>query len=581
MHYDYTADFETTTEESDCRVWAYAFATIEDEPQITYGSNIEDFFEFIKSLDYNPKVYFHNLKFDGEYILHYLLTHGYEWVAKPKEATDCSFTSLITGNGLFYQIEVFFKKSGHKTKKVKFLDSLKILNFSVEKIAKDFGLPIQKLSIDYKLKREVGHILTKEEVDYISNDVGIMARALNMMFNRSLTRMTIGSNALADYKETQPKFKKLFPVVDVEVDSDIRKSYRGGWTYLNPDYANKMLGSGCVIDKNSMHPSQMYYQFLPVGWPIYFEGEYQEDPNYPLFVQGLSCAFKIKPNKLPCIQIKSGLIFKINEWLTSSNNELVNLTLTSLDLKLFLENYDVTDITWHGGWKFQTANGLFKDYIDHWTNEKIMAKQQGNGASYLISKLMMNSLYGKFGTNPVSIEKQPYLKDDVVHYRILEPETKKPVYIPMASFITAYSRYDIITNAQKIVDYSLEKYGENRFVYADTDSLHTTLSPDEVREIKGIDLDPYRLGAWDLESEFTRAKFLRQKCYMEEVGGELSVHIAGLPRELAKYMTFEAFRPGFRISDLGEEVIKGHEKLTYKHVQGGVILKETDFTIKE
>ncbi len=581
MHYDYTADFETTTDENDCRVWAYAVATIEDEPQITYGNSIEDFFNWISELDYNPKIYFHNLKFDGEFIINFLLNRGFEWVKTEKEAGEFTFLTLITGNGLFYKIEVYFNKtSNHKVKKVVFIDSLKLLNFSVEQIAKDFKLPIQKLSIDYKEKREMGHILTREEVDYISNDVGIMARALNVMFNRGLKKMTIGSNALNNYKGTQEKFKNLFPVMSLDLDRDIRKCYRGGWTYLNPNYKNRMLESGCVIDKNSMYPSQMYYQPLPVGRPCFYEGEYQEDPLYPLFVQSLSCSFELKPNKLPCIQIKSGSIFKVNEWLTSSNNELVNLTLTSLDLKLFLENYNVYDLTYYCGWKFRVANGLFNEYIDYWTNEKIKSKKEGNGANYLISKLMLNSLYGKFGTNPISITKQPYIEDDVVHYKIEEPEEKNPVYIPIAAFVTGYARTNIIRTAQLIVDYSLEKYGENRFVYSDTDSIHCLLPKSDLLEIPRLDLDPYRLGAWDCESEFDRAKFLRQKCYMEEIDGDLSVHVAGLPRKLAKYMTFENFHPGFNISELGEEVLKGNEKLTYKHVKGGVILKETDFTIK-
>lgn len=581
MNYDYTADFETTVDESDCRVWAYAIATIESEPQIQYGNSLDDFFEIWTELDYNPKVYFHNLKFDGEFIIHYLFTHGFEWVKDRKDAYEWTFTTMITGNGLFYKIEVYFNKTKHKVNKVTFLDSLKLLNFSVEKIAVDFGLPIRKLELDYKAKREVGHELTAHEIDYISNDVGIMARALNIMFDKGLTKMTIGSNALKSYKDTQAYFQRLYPVMGVELDTDIRKSYRGGWTYLNPDYKATELGSGCVIDKNSMYPSQMYYQPLPVGRPCFYEGQYELDPDYPLYIQNISCSFKLKPNKLPCIQIKSGSIFKVNEWLTSSNDELVNLCLTSLDLKLFLENYEVYDLSYHSGWKFKSANGLFNHYIDYWTSEKIEAKQNGNGANYLIAKLMMNSLYGKFGTNPVSVTKQPFVEDGVVRYKILDPETKEPIYIPMAAFITAYSRYNIISNAQKIVDYSVAKYGVNKFVYADTDSLHCLLSRDEIAEIPGFDLDPYRLGAWDVESEFSRAKFLRQKCYMEEVNGELSVHVAGLPRKLAKYMTFDNFRIGFNINELGEEVLRGNEKLSYKHVKGGVILQETDFTIKE
>lgn len=55
------------------------------------------------------------------------------------------------------------------------------------------------------------------------------------------------------------------------------------------------------------------------------------------------------------------------------------------------------------------------------------------------------------------------------------------------SFITAYGRNKTIRTAQKIMDYSLEKYGENRFIYADTDSLHTTLTIEELKQFCEID----------------------------------------------------------------------------------------------
>lgn len=583
MNLKLTADFETTVDESDCRVWAYALATIEDEPVITYGNSIDQFFDEICEFKTNLKIYFHNLKFDGEFILSYLLAHGFEWVENSKQAKEFTFTTLITSTGLFYKIEVYFKKSGHHTHKVTFLDSLKLLRFSVEEIAKDFKLPIQKLEIDYKEKRPIGHILTDQEIAYISNDVGIMARALNIMFTQGLTKITIGSNALADFKNTCADFRRLFPEFGKELDKDIRKAYRGGWTYLNPDYKEKMVGKGLVIDKNSMYPSQMYYEYLPVGRPVAFKGQYADDSTYPLYIQNISCSFKLKPNKLPCIQIKNGFVFKINEWLTSSKDQLVNLTLSSLDLQLFLENYDVEDLVYHNGWKFHSANGVFKEYIDKWTNSKIEAKQNGNTANYIISKLMLNNLYGKLGSSPISIAKQPYLDDNgVVHYKILPPDEKPPVYIPQAVFITSYARSNIIRTAQKIVDYSLAKYGKNLFVYSDTDSIHALITKEDLENLKAeIELDPYKLGAWDCETEFTRAKFLRQKCYMEEVDHELNVHIAGLPRQLAKFLNFDNFKIGFTTADLPQEQLAGYEKLTYKHVKGGVILKETDFTIKD
>ena len=103
----YAADFETTTDENDCRVWAYSLCNVEDHTDFRYGNNIDDFIEFCANPKINYKLWFHNLKFDGEFILFYLLKNGYEWVESRKKRTG-TFSTLISDMGLFYSIEVYF-----------------------------------------------------------------------------------------------------------------------------------------------------------------------------------------------------------------------------------------------------------------------------------------------------------------------------------------------------------------------------------------------------------------------------------------------------------------------------------------
>ena len=68
----YAADFETTTNPDDCRVWAWCICDIYDiESTISYGETIETFIEYIGKL--HGKIYFHNLKFDGAFIVDLLL----------------------------------------------------------------------------------------------------------------------------------------------------------------------------------------------------------------------------------------------------------------------------------------------------------------------------------------------------------------------------------------------------------------------------------------------------------------------------------------------------------------------------
>ena len=581
----FTADFETTTDPDDCRVWAYAISEIGDPDNFIYGNNIDEFMDWCARVK-NPRVYFHNLKFDGDFIIAWLLKEGFEYIQDKKERRDQTFTTLITDTGQFYSIEVYFKIWKKNVCKVTFYDSLKIFpNMGVDAVAKGFGLPISKLKIDYKAFREVGHQLTEEEIAYIKNDVTIMSMALEKMFAQGLTKMTIGSDALADYKARTPNFKYLFPVLDAETDAEIRRSYKGGFTYLNPKYQEKEVGAGIVYDKNSMYPSKCVHCFLPYGYPERFEGKYEFDSGFPLYVQNISCQFELKEGKIPSLQVKNHFAFKPNQYLTTSNGEMVDLTLTSVDLELFFKQYDVYNPVYKGGWKFKAAKGLFDTYVNHWTEMKIQSKKDGNRALYQTSKLMLNSLTGKFGLNPHCTTKQPVFVDDKVRYVTNDPETRDSIYVAVVSFITSYSREDIILSSQAITDWSKKKYGEDLYLYSDTDSIHLRVinHDEDIKELEQIlDVDDYKLNYWKLESEFQRGKYLHQKCYIEQdYDGIINVTVAGLPKKLSHLVNFDNFKIGFTTADFSDEEIgEAGRKLTYKHVEGGVILADTDFTIK-
>ena len=93
-----------------------------------------------------------------------------------------------------------------------------------------------------------------------------------------------------------------------------------------------------------------------------------------------------------------------------------------------------------------------------------------------------------------------------------------------------------------------------------------------------VQIDDFILGYWKLESKFKRGKFLRQKCYIEQdYEDHINVTVAGLPKRLGKYVNFDNFKIGFSLLASDDSI---DHKLTYKHVDGGVMLVETDFTIK-
>lgn len=552
----YTADFETTTDPTDCRVWAYGICEIGNPDNFTYGNDINGFMKWANEQG-KATVYFHNLKFDGEFILCWLFENGFKYVDDRRDLEKNTFTTLISDKGQFYSMEICFERKGKEKKSLTIYDSLKILPFSVAAIAKGFNLPISKLEIDYQETREIGHELTRQEIDYLRNDVDIVARALNTLFEQGLTKMTQGSNALYDYKQTvgTKNFNKWFPIPDY--DSDIRQSYKGGFTYLNPKFKELDLSEGIVLDVNSLYPSVMYYQPLPYGEGIFFKGKYKPDKIYNLYVQMFTCQFELKPGYIPTIQLKNNLSFIPTQYLESSNGEDVTLCLTNVDLDLFMEHYDVFNIEYHSGWKFKSTIGLFKDYIDKWNKVKMESTLNGNKAMRTLAKLMLNALYGKFALNPNVQSKIPWYDNGIVKYKLGEKETRDPIYIPVGTFITAWARYKTISSAQKVYD---------RFVYADTDSLH--LIGTEIPDM--LEVDPVKLGAWKHESTFTRARFIRQKSYIEEIDGVLNITCAGMPERCYQFVTWDNFHTGMSYAG----------KLGMTHVNGGIVLKDIPFSIK-
>lgn len=610
---EWIGDFETTTGkrkkvDGTTHVWACGLCEVGNPQNIVILKTLGEFLQWCENAPENDKVYFHNLRFDGAFIVQGLLERGFTFAAKPQDKASKTFTTLISDKGMWYQIEIFFSIKGKKVKKVTIQDSLKLIPLSVRQIAKSFNLPIKKGSIDYAAHDFLpeGSPLTPEEEEYLIHDVQIVEHAVNFFHEQGLNKMTIGSCALEEFKKLIKKkyFNMYFP--PPFYDEDVRKAYKGGFTYLNPIYRNKILGRMVILDVNSLYPSVMRGcggEILPYGTPIFYEGKYEEDTLYSLYVQKIRCSFKLKPGKIPTIQIKHSMYYQGNQYLTSSDGERPILYLTSVDLEIFLDHYDVYDIEYLSGWKFKgiNAGAIFGDYVDKWSEVKIKSKEEGNHGMYLIAKLFLNSLYGKFGSATSVASKEPYLDEDgKLRYRMGEAEEKEGIYIAMAAFITAWSRRKTITAAQMIEDNHRKKKSKARFVYADTDSLHIDLGGENEEEFLkhcGLDIHPTKLGAWDHEATAVKGKFLRQKCYMEkhiisekayrkamEDEDTIKIHytkegdqyfftkitVAGMPETCYEYVNFDNFKIGASYPG----------KLAHRTAIGGVVLEEIDFSIK-
>lgn len=573
----FVADFETTTIEEDCRVWAWALCEVDNINNKIFGNNLDDFMALCSKKE-NYKILMHKLEFDGLFLIAWLFKNGFTHTTEQSERRGKTFNTLINDKGIYYQIEVIFERKGKSINKVTFQNSYNLIPMSADKIAKNFRMPISKLEIDYDKERPAGHEMTEEEKAYISNDVEIIARAIHYFYENGLDKMTIGSCALAEYKNilTDRKFRMFFPPANY--DREVRESYHGGYNYLDPYFENRILSKGIVLDINATHAKSLYSCELPYGEPIFFRGEYQQDELYPLYVQAIRCQFKLKEGYIPTVQIRHGSDFNISEYLTHSGKTEVVLWLTSVDMEIFFKHYDVYNPEFFGGWKFKSCVGLFDEYIEKWNGIKMQAKKDENWALYTIAKGMLVALYGKFGTLPQVKSKIPYLDDKtgIIEYKDSYPKETDGVYLALASFVTAHSRKRIISAFQKIRDAHNEGKTKANVFYTDCDSLHIELNgEDESTFLKncGLEIDELELGKFKVEGRFQRGKYLRGKCYIQEIEEnrehKLKITVAGMPESCYNQVTFENFKIG--------TTYKG--KLAPQRVPGGVILGDIDFTL--
>lgn len=556
----YTADFETTTKRDDCRVWAWATCEVGRFDKVSYGIDIESFLTWCKT-HAGSRIYFHNLKFDGKFLLHHMLSNGWRWIPVKEECSNNTFTTLISDMSQFYSIKLWFTES----KCVEFMDSLKVIPLPIAAIPKAFGFQDEetKGEIDYREDREVGHKLSGEEQEYIRRDVVIAARALEIMFDQGMKRMTAGSNAFKDYQNIiggKLRFRDWFPEPDYDKDLRDGGCYKGGFTMANPRFAGKILGVGRSYDVNSLYPSVMasaHGETLPYGKPIYYDGAYEKDEEYPLYIQFFEADFKVKADHIPCMQLKGNSIFGQTEYIRDSKGMQV-MCLTSVDLEMLFEQYDVFDIRYLRGYKFKASDCLFKDYVDKWTEIKTKASIEGNQGMRTIAKLQLNSLYGKLATNPIKVSRRPVLEDGIVKFPLLPEEYGEAQYLPAGAFITSYARAFTVRAAQANYD---------RWVYSDTDSNYFlgTEPP------KDMEVDDVKLGAWKMENEFSRIKCLRAKAYCYETEEGLTVHCAGMPAKCHSGVTMENFEFGESFSG----------KLRPVDVSGGTILEDAYYTLHE
>lgn len=618
----YACDFETTTGAVSTewtRVWSFCADEIgKYDPEI-YGS-IEEFFDWCADVDKGTRkrLYFHNLKFDGNFIMWHLQNVlGFETrisaktgsMEKPENLINGEMSYIINDTGKWYYLA--FK---YKNILVECRDSLKLLPFTLAEVGKGFCKKYKKSTMEYDDKSSLGGC-SPEDIEYIKNDVLVLSEALSFIMKLNgeespfdpIRSLTIGGACYQEFKKSIYGDKKLVEIKlnetilpeecrYLDMDSYIRSGYRGGYCYVNPVFQGKILDQkGFTADVNSLYPYAMTTAYsgnwFPFGKGKYCKGRPTDkeisDIHYYFYMR-INVSFELRPGYVPTIQKKNSFLYVQNTYLESSrimnyatgtyigDPQMVELTLSKDDWILFERHYRILKIEYLDYIVFGTIAQLFDFYIEKYAQ----IKRESSGPVRSLSKLFQNDLYGQMSKSDNSTFKVVLTdrnEDGGLKFEDIEAHEKKPVNIAIGACITAKARYHQITTIQNNLE---------RFCYSDTDSLHCIGDPEDfVGEI-----DDRKYGAYKIEGIWTRARFVRQKTYIEELE---------IPENQKKYCNHCNNHCNWNICSAGmtpdqKEYFRNHHqfedfavglqipggKLKPRQIPGGVILEEVGFTIK-
>lgn len=346
-----------------------------------------------------------------------------------------------------------------------FVDSSALFpNMSLDSLSKAFNVETKKLTgtINFKAGERVDR-LNKKHCEYLEADCISIYQVIRAFQNdknikKEGLHLTIASQAMGIFRHSLKFHVRVNPP---RVSEFVRKGYAGGRVEIF-----KMLGRGLqYYDVNSLFPTMMRNMLLPVQ----FERETKRLRDGALGFLDVEVSSPGKYIPILPMKFEGRLIFP---------NGRFRGVFFSEELKYALsQGYRIEKI--YRGFEFHRSASFFSEYVDTFYELKKNAPK--GGAAELISKLLLNSLYGKFGQRPERETLKTFDGTDrefkVFHSADLFDKTslilvkkieEAPYMLPqIAAAITSYARIHMSQLAY-------EKNPEACY-YTDTDSILTTL----------------------------------------------------------------------------------------------------------
>ncbi len=250
-----------------------------------------------------------------------------------------------------------------------------------------------------------------------------------------------------------------------------RDSYKGGRNECF--YLGELRGNYKLFDVNSMYPFVMRNNLFPTRLKYYSERKSIEDIKRLLEKYAVIAKVRVKTDKTAyCLKFNHKLIFPIGEF---------DISLTTPELKYALEQGHIIKVYSCSVYK---QENIFKDYVDDIYAKRLQAIKDDDAIGKILYKLLLNSLYGKFGQKGIVYEKEffdPNIKSHVwtekdidtgiiTKWRALAGLVQcekteiegRDSFPAIAAHVTAFARMHL---------YDLIKGQGKSCVYCDTDSL--------------------------------------------------------------------------------------------------------------
>lgn len=321
------------------------------------------------------------------------------------------------------------------------------------------------------------------------------------------------------FKEDIPDDVKLF----------MNQAYYGGRTEVfQLGTHNHTTG----IDINSSYPRSMRNEVYP-DLMTYREKQISTQSQLITAMkdyEGLATVKITSPKnlKIPLLPFihSNKLTFPLGTW---------TATYTFPELRKALElKYKITQVYRTGIMK-RAKDPMFKSYVD----DLYTLKQ--NPKFKQIAKLMLNSLYGKFGQKAnydsgwclvhdttayenTQLDDQKFRVHNNLLYEYLpkltiESQGFAPKSYPIiAAYVTSYSRIFLHS--------TMEKIGFDHVYYCDTDSIY---AHSDAVKTSSVDIHPSNLGAWDVEHENITMQIKGLKHYRLYEQNEWEYRSKGVP----------------------------------------------------